>query len=131
MKCVRSVLCICIQNIRKWTYDYRVWIIAALLFFVCFDNSASLGELARFYGVRSTLWYFPFAYMSFHIKIIVTFPLVLLMQRPICRRKQSFYHNSRRPDKMDMRSAYLHNACERDLLSVYFRVFGRDSYAIR
>ena len=98
MKCVRSVLCICIQNIRKWTYDYRVWIIAALLFFVCFDNSASLGELARFYGVR---------------------------------RKQSFYHNSRRPDKMDMRSAYLHNACERDLLSVYFRVFGRDSYAIR
>lgn len=79
MKCVRSVLCICIQNIRKWTYDYRVWIIAALLFFVCFDNSASLGELARFYGVRSTLWYFPFAYMSFHIKIIVTFPLVLLM----------------------------------------------------
>ena len=47
--------------------------------FVCFDNSASLGELARFYGVRSTLWYFPFAYMSFHIKIIVTFPLVLLM----------------------------------------------------
>ena len=122
MKCVRSVLCICIQNIRKWTYDYRVWIIAALLFFVCFDNSASLGELARFYGVRSTLWYFPFAYMSFHIKI---------MQRPICRRKQSFYHNSRRPDKMDMRSAYLYNACERDLLSVYFRVFGRDSYAIR
>lgn len=79
MKCVRSVLCICIQNIRKWTYDYRVWIIAALLFFVCFDNSASLGELTRFYGVRSTLWYFPFAYMSFHIKIIVTFPLVLLM----------------------------------------------------
>lgn len=79
MKCVKSVLNICIQNVRKWTSDYRVWVIAALLFFVCFDNAASLSELAEVYGVKSTLWYFPFAYMSFHTKLIVTLPLILLM----------------------------------------------------
>ncbi len=34
MRCVKAVLCISVQNVRKWLTDYRVWVIAALLFFV-------------------------------------------------------------------------------------------------
>lgn len=38
MRSVRCVLNISLQNIRKWSEDYRIWTIAVLVIILCFDS---------------------------------------------------------------------------------------------
>lgn len=56
MRSVRCVLNISLQNIRKWSEDYRIWTIAVLVIILCFDSvriitlSLRRSETVRRYG---------------------------------------------------------------------------------
>lgn len=69
---------ICIHNLRKWRKDYRIWIIAVLLFVLVWDNVAILNSLSEQLGVKSSIWLYPFLYTQYHQKLIFTIPLLLM-----------------------------------------------------
>ena len=37
MSFIKTTICICLQNFRKWQKDYRIWTIAAILFILMID----------------------------------------------------------------------------------------------
>ena len=47
MRSVRCVLNISLQNIRKWSEDYRIWTIAVLVIILCFDSVRIMNTIAR------------------------------------------------------------------------------------
>lgn len=69
---------ICIQNLRKWRNDYRIWIIGILLFVLVWDNVKILNDLSEQLMVKSSIWLYPFLYTQYHQKLIFTIPLILL-----------------------------------------------------
>lgn len=78
MKSIKCIAQICFQNIRKWNSDYRLWMIAVLLFLLVCDNSRNLAECAGQYGAQASLWSFPFLYQQYHMKLIYMMPLTIL-----------------------------------------------------
>ena len=69
---------ICAQNLRKWRKDYRIWIIAVLLFLLVWDNVRILNDISGQLGIKSSIWLYPFLYTQYHQKLIFTIPLILL-----------------------------------------------------
>lgn len=78
MRSIRCIGKVCFQNIRKWNSDYKIWLIAALLFLLVCDNSRNLAACAEQFGTRQTLWSFPFLYQQYHMKLIFMMPLMIL-----------------------------------------------------
>lgn len=70
---------ICLQNLRKWKTDYRVWTIAALLTIMVGVYVDDMKKIATGLGTEMPVWIFPFMYSQFHTKLIFTFPLILLL----------------------------------------------------
>lgn len=78
MKFFRQAFQVCMQNFRKWTSDYRIWTVGILLIILIHENISNLAAIGDKLGVKSTLWYFPFLYCQYHIKIIFTLPILMV-----------------------------------------------------
>lgn len=78
MKFIKTSLRICCQNFRKWQTDYRIWTILILLFTLVYEQTHDLASLGRDLGVKSSLWYYPFLYSQYHMKLIFTLPLLMV-----------------------------------------------------
>lgn len=78
MKFVRTAFSICIQNIRKWKSDYRIWTIVILLIFMLKIYVDDLSNLCGQLNADFPLWFFPFLYQQYYMKVIFSIPLVLL-----------------------------------------------------
>jgi len=55
-----------------------MWTIGVLLIILIHENISNLAAIGEKLGVRSTLWYFPFLYGQYHIKLIFTLPLLMI-----------------------------------------------------
>ncbi len=78
MRNVKCVLSILKQDLRKWTEDYRLRMVALLIIVLCIDNAHGVAMAAEYYGTKSSIWTFPFIYSQHHMKLLFTFPLILL-----------------------------------------------------
>ena len=78
MRSVRCVLNISLQNIRKWSEDYRIWTIAVLVIILCFDSVRIMNTIAAALGNSSSLWIYPFAYSQYHMKLLYSLPIILM-----------------------------------------------------
>ena len=91
MKSLNCVLLICIQNIRKWQTDYRVWcavLFALIMTGIYVDDMQRISEVL---GTKMPIWIFPFLYSQFHTKLIFTLPVVLLFcSAPFLDRNQTY-----------------------------------------
>ncbi len=78
MRSLKTVMAICLQDLRKWKTDYRVWVIAVLslvMSWICIDD---VRRIANGLNTAMPIWIYPFLYSQFHTKLIFTLPVVLL-----------------------------------------------------
>ncbi len=78
MRLLKTVTSVCLQNIRKWQRDYRIWTIAALMIIMVQIYVDDMRKISTGLGTEMPIWIFPFLYSQFHTKLIYTFPLILL-----------------------------------------------------
>ena len=78
MGAIRSAWAICLQNLRKWTTDYRMWTISALLIVMVQIYVDDMQKVAALLGTKCSIWIFPFLYVQYHTKVIFTLPVVLM-----------------------------------------------------
>jgi hypothetical protein len=78
MKSLKTAAMICLQNLRKWQTDYRVWTIAVLMIIMVQIYVDDMQKISTGLGTDMPIWIFPFLYSQFHTKLIFTFPLILL-----------------------------------------------------
>lgn len=78
MKQIKCINAICMQSLRKWAKDYRIWTIAAIMLVLIHSNLSNLSKISENIGTSSSIWYFPFIYSQYHMKLIFTFPLLLI-----------------------------------------------------
>lgn len=69
---------VCFQNLRKWSSDYRVWIIAILLIILTHNFTKEIVDFARDINIDVSPWIFPFLFTQKFIKLLFFFPLILL-----------------------------------------------------
>ncbi len=78
MRSLKTVFSICLQDLRKWQRDCRVWTIAALMIIMVQIYVDDMRKISEGLGTGMPIWIFPFLYSQFHTKLICTFPLILL-----------------------------------------------------
>lgn len=78
MNCIKSVVLISLQNIRKWKTDYRIWVLAILIMILIHNSVSELKTIADYVSVPMTVWSYPFLYAQFYMKLIYTVPLLFL-----------------------------------------------------
>lgn len=78
MNSIKTVISVCLQNLRKWQTDYKVWMIAALMIIMVQIYVDDMRKISLGLGSEMPVWIFPFLYSQFHTKLIYTFPLILL-----------------------------------------------------
>lgn len=78
MRLFNKARCVCMQNIRKWPTDYRVWIIAILLFILTHMFTKELVIFSEDVQIDISPWIFPFLFTQKFIKLLFFFPLILL-----------------------------------------------------
>jgi len=69
---------ICYQNFRKWTANYRVWVIAILLVILTHNFTGEITDFAQDINIDVSPWMFPFLFTQKFIKLLFFFPLILL-----------------------------------------------------
>lgn len=69
---------ICLQNLRKWSKDYRIWSIFALLFIVIQIYVDDIKKLSLYLDCDIPVWIFPFMYSQYYTKVLFTVPIILL-----------------------------------------------------
>ncbi len=78
MKLFNVASYVCLQNFRKWLVDYRVWIIAILLFMFTQIFTKEIIEFSKAINIEVTSWIFPFLFTQKFVKLLFFFPLILL-----------------------------------------------------
>lgn len=78
MKQFKIIMGISFQNIRKWTVNYRIWMIFAVIMILIHSYWNDIHTISDYLGASPSLWVFPFLYSQFYMKLIFTLPLVLL-----------------------------------------------------
>ena len=78
MKLLKTVWSVCLQNLRKWQTDDRIWTIAILAVIMIWIYIDDMGRIANGLGTEMPIWIFPFLYSQFHTKLIFTLPIILL-----------------------------------------------------
>ncbi len=78
MRYIKTILCISIQNFRKWKTDYRIWILAILVMILTHNSISELKLVANAQQLPMTIWTYPFLYAQFYMKVIYTLPLLFL-----------------------------------------------------
>lgn len=93
MKLLKPVLTICVQNLRKWKTDYRVWIIGLICYIMILVYIDDMERIVSGLGSTMPVWIFPFLYSQFHMKLIYTLPLVLFFcNAPFIDSNQTFMY---------------------------------------
>ena len=69
---------VCFQNLRKWSSNYRVWVIAILLIILTHNFTKEIVDFAREINIDVSPWIFPFLFTQKFIKLLFFFPLILL-----------------------------------------------------
>ena len=78
MKKFSTVFAISRQNIRKWTSNYRVWMIAIILIIFIHSYTKEISLFAEELNMKMSAWIFPFLYSERYMKLLFLFPIVLL-----------------------------------------------------
>ncbi len=93
MNLIKAAFAICLQNLRKWATDYRMWTIAALLIIMVQIYVDDMQKVADLLGTKISVWIFPFLYAQFHTKVIFTLPVVLMFcNAPFTDKNQVFVY---------------------------------------
>lgn len=91
MKTIKSVFAIAFQNIRKWRTDYKIYLIAAILFSMVIYAAHDIKVHSDY--LPMTVWIFPFLCVSSFRRLLLTAPLVLLFcNAPFADRNQTFVY---------------------------------------
>ncbi len=78
MRSIKTAMSICLQDMRKWKTDYRVWVIAVLSLIMVWIYIDDMKRIAEGLGTGLPIWIYPFLYSQFHTKLIFTLPVILL-----------------------------------------------------
>lgn len=78
MNSCKAILSICMQNIRKWGKDYRIWSISILLVIIIQIYVDDIKKIASFLNSDIPVWIFPFMYSQFYTKLLFTIPIILM-----------------------------------------------------
>lgn len=78
MKKFNTIFAISRQNIRKWTSNYRVWMIAIILIIFIHSYTKDISLFAYELGIKMSAWIFPFLYIERYMKLLFLFPIILL-----------------------------------------------------
>lgn len=93
MKLLKPVLAICVQNLRKWKTDYRIWIIGLICYVMILVYFDDMERIVTGLGSTMPVWIFPFLYSQFHMKLIYTLLLVLFFcNAPFIDSNQTFMY---------------------------------------
>lgn len=93
MELLKPVLAICVQNLRKWRTDYRIWIIGLIGYVTILVFVDDMKRIVTGLGTAMPVWIFPFIYSQFHMKLIYTLLLVLLFcNAPFIDSNQTFMY---------------------------------------
>ncbi len=91
MSLFKSVGTICLQNIRKWKTDYRIWVIGILILVMIWIYIDDMNSVVTGIGSAMPIWIYPFIYSQFHMKLIFTLPIILLFcNAPFIDSNQTF-----------------------------------------
>ena len=91
MELLKSISAICIQNLRKWKTDYRIWAIGILAFTMVCVYVDDINKISTSLNEPQPIWIYPFLYSQFHTKLIFTLLLVLLFcNAPFVDSNQTF-----------------------------------------
>lgn len=78
MRPLRAACAICLQNIRKWQTDYRIWMIAILMIIMVNIYVDDMKKISAYLETEVPFWIFPFIYSQFHTKVIYTLGVVIM-----------------------------------------------------
>lgn len=78
MRTVKSIFNIILQNYRKWRNDYRIYMIAIVVFMLVWSFWTDLRDVSVHFGEKASPWVFPFLYTQYYTKVIYTIPLIFL-----------------------------------------------------
>ncbi len=93
MELLKPVFAICVQNLRKWKTDYRIWIIGLIGYITILVFVDDMERITTGLGTAMPVWIFPFIYSQFHMKLIYTLLLVLLFcNAPFIDSNQTFMY---------------------------------------
>lgn len=93
MKLLRESYAICLQNVRKWQTDYRIWMIAILMTIIVNIYVDDMKKISSFLGTDVPFWIFPFIYSQFHTKVIYTLGVVIMFcNAPFIDQNQVFIY---------------------------------------
>lgn len=93
MSWLKTVAAICLQNLRKWRTDYRIWTIAVLMFIMIQIYVDDMRKLSAYLETTLPVWIFPFLYSQFHTKLIYTLPVVMMFcNAPFTDQNQIFVY---------------------------------------
>lgn len=91
MSLLKSIWTICLQNLRKWKTDYRIWAIGILAFIMVCIYVDDIRKITSGLGEAQPIWIYPFLYSQFHTKLIFSLLLVLLVcNAPFIDNNQTF-----------------------------------------
>lgn len=78
MKWFNAAKCVCFHNFKKWTSNYRVWIIAILTVIFVHYFTDEIRLFTDSTGLLIAPWIFPFLFGQKYVKLIFFLPLILL-----------------------------------------------------
>ncbi len=78
MNYLRSVISICVQDLRKWKTDYRIWVIGIMAIIMTQVYIDDMEKITSGLGTEMPVWIFPFVFSQFHMKLIYTLPVIML-----------------------------------------------------
>lgn len=78
MKKFRTIFAIARQNVRKWSSNYRVCMIAIILLIFIHFYTKNIGVFASELGIDMSAWIFPFLYIERYMKLLFLFPIILM-----------------------------------------------------
>lgn len=93
MELLKPALAICVQNLRKWKTDYRIWIIGLIGYVTILVFVDDMKRIITGLGTAMPVWIFPFIYSQFHMKLIYILLLVLFFcNAPFIDSNQTFMY---------------------------------------
>ena len=78
MQTVKIIYGIILQNFRKWRNDYRVYMIAIVVFMLVWSFWSDLNAVCSSLDLKPSPWVFPFLYTQYYTKVLYTIPLIFL-----------------------------------------------------
>jgi hypothetical protein len=75
---LRRIFCICLNNVRKWAINPRIYILGILLVILVFNLVDPINYFSKAMNYRVTPWVFPFLTDSIFVQMLLSFGIVFL-----------------------------------------------------